>query len=392
MPKVAVMTGTRADYGLLRPVIRKLLEKEDIQVDLLVTGSHLVDAYGHTIDEIEADGFPIAARLDILSQPVPKGRAGTAKRTALALGLFLEWFSQPENRPDCLLLLGDRYEAFAAGQAAALLDIPLVHISGGDVTYGADDEWFRHCLTKMAKLHFPSCEVYRQRVICMGEQPERVFSVGGLGDENIRQADLLTRQELEEVLKLDLSDDYALVTWHPETQSALEPAAQIDILLAAIKNMPELFFIFTAANADAGGAEINARIEAFCEKNKKAVFMPSLGTQVYLSALCHATVVLGNSSSGVVETPTLKVPAVDIGNRQAGRETGQNVLHCALDTEDILMTTEIALSGEFVQLALEAESPYDGGGTSGKIVDILTEFLREGRLKAPKQFYDGEAG
>lgn len=323
MATVAVVTGTRAEYGILRPVLEKMWEHPGIAPRLLVTGAHLSPAYGNTVTEVEADGFSIAARLDILSVPVPQGRAGTAQRTQLALRLFLEYLSAPMNRPDALLVLGDRYEAFAVGQAAALLGIPLVHISGGDVTEGADDDWFRHCLTKMAKLHFPSCEVYRQRLLRMGEQPDRVFNVGGLGDENIRNTQLLSFKTLASGLEFQLKHPFALVTMHPETASAFPAEQQARVFLAALEHHPRLFYLFTAANADAGGSVLNQRFTAFCKSHPNAAMVPSLGVLWYLSAMKHAALVLGNSSSGVVETPSMGVPAVNIGNRQKGREIGR---------------------------------------------------------------------
>ncbi len=390
MHTLAVLTGTRADYGLLRPVLEKMRAHPGIAPRLLVTGAHLSAAYGATVSEIEADGFDIAARLDILSPPVPPGRAGTAQRTQLALRLFLDWLSAPANRPSALVVLGDRYEAFAAGQAAALLGIPLVHISGGDVTEGADDDWFRHCLTKMAKLHFPSCEVYRQRVIRMGEEPGRVFNVGGLGDENIRNMQLLSFQTLAAGLDFALLRPFALVTMHPETASALAPERQAEVFLAAIERQSGLFYLFTGANADAGGSILNQRFAAFCETRVNAAMVPSLGMLRYLSAMKHAALVLGNSSSGVVETPSMGVPAVDVGDRQKGREDAENVLHCPLDAAAISGAVSAALRPEFAAAARRVKSPYNGGETSQRIVDITFELLESGQLNRPKSFYDGE--
>ncbi len=390
MFKVAVVTGTRAEYGLLRPVIQKLFSNKEIAPALLVTGTHLAPQYGNTIAEIEADGFPIAARLDILSAMVPEGRVGTAMRTALALRLFCEYFAEEENRPDALLVLGDRYEILAAAEAAALLDIPVVHISGGDVTHGADDDWFRHCITKMAKLHFPSCEVYRQRVIRMGEAPNWVFNVGGLGDENIRNMPLLGRRELAESLGLELPDPFVLVTLHPETATGLPVRAQAEALFTAMEQNTQMFYLLTKANADAGGAELNAYMEQFCMTHDNAVLFASLGSLRYLSAMKWAALVLGNSSSGVVETPSFGTPAVDIGERQAGRVTGINLLHCTWEARAIAEAMHRALAPAFRMKAEQSPSPYNGGDTSGKIVSNLLKCLKAGTLQKPKVFYDGE--
>ncbi len=389
MHTLVVVTGTRAEYGLLRPVLRKLLENPEIEVRLVVTGAHLSREYGYTAGEIEADGMPIDVRLNILIQPVPEGREGTARRTAIALEGFLGYFSR--RRPTAVLLLGDRYEMLAAGEAAALLNIPVAHISGGDVTFGADDDWFRHCLTKMAKLHFVSCEAYRQRVIRMGEDPWRVHNVGGLGDENVRNTKLLSREALNETLHLPPQATLGLVTFHPETAKDLPADKQVNALLGALACFPGVFWLFTAANADAGGEEINRRARAFCETSKAAAFVPSLGMLRYLSAMKHAAVVVGNSSSGVVESPSLGTPTVDIGERQAGRVTAANVIHCGQSQDEIENAIRTALTPAFNAQAHQVRSPYNGGDTAAQIARVLAGALAAEQLAAPKQFYDGEA-
>lgn len=393
MYNIAVITSTRAEYGLLRPVLKKIEESPVLKLDLIVTGAHLSQEFGNTVKEIEEDGLPIGARLDFLhqTQEAGEGRLGTARRTAAVLDMFARHFAAMPEKPKAVLLLGDRYEIFAAAQAAALLDIPVAHISGGDVTAGADDDWFRHCITKMAKLHFPSCEAYRQRLLRMGEQPSRVFNVGGLGDENARSMELMREYELSESLSLDLSRPYALVTFHPETLAALPPERQAEELLAAVEQNPQLLYLFTKANADAGGSEMNLYVEEFCRTRENAVLFSSLGALRYLSAMKYAALVLGNSSSGVVETPSFGVPAVDIGNRQAGRITGENVLHCPTEAEAISKAIRRATSAEFKAQAAGAHSPYNGGDTSSKIVSLLEGFLGSDALCQPKEFYDGEA-
>lgn len=388
MYTLAVVTGTRAEYGLLRPVIKKLQNHPIIQCNLIATGAHLKVEYGNTIREIENDCVNIGEKIDILSMEVPEGREGTAQRTALALHSFITVFS--ENRPDAVLLLGDRYEIFAVAQAAALLDIPIAHISGGDVTHGADDDWFRHCITKMAKLHFPSCEEYRRRIIRMGEQPGCVYNVGGLGDENIRNLVLYSRKYLEESLEIALPNPYALVTFHPETASNVSVDEQIEALLQAIEKTPHLFYLITKANADAGGERLNRRLEEFCKTHENAVLHSSLGVVRYLSAMKYAALVVGNSSSGVVETPSFGVPTVDIGQRQAGRLRCKNVIHSDMKANEIANAIEMALEPSFAQKAKLEASPYNGGDTSGKIVALLEKYLKSGSWKAPKIFYDGE--
>ncbi len=388
MYTIAVVTGTRAEYGLLRPVLYKI-QQSSMKAELLVTGAHLSPEYGYTVQEIENDGFNIAAKLDIFTDEHGNSCEQTAERTQRALQLFLQQLQK--KRPDAVMLLGDRYEAFAAGQAAALLNIPLVHISGGDVTNGADDDWFRHCLTKMAKLHFPSCEAYRRRLLRMGELPSCVFNVGALGDENIRTMKLLSKSELAPQLPIDIEKPYVLITLHPETQSAMPPKQQAQQLLQALEKMPQYSYLFTGANADAGGSEINNAISEFCKGRANAEMVMSLGVLRYLSAMKYAAMVVGNSSSGVVETPALCVPTVDIGMRQQGRVTGENVIHCAMQSEDIYKAMQKAQGDGFAQKAKSAKSPYQGGATAASIVEITERALEQGALNGPKIFYDGEA-
>lgn len=386
---VAVVTGTRAEYGLLRPVLQKLLRSAVLEPQLLVTGAHLAAEYGGTVAEIEADGTPIAARIPILK--FGAGPLATADTVAYAIGQFSRWFW--EHRPACCLVLGDRYEIFAAAQAAAYTGVPVAHISGGDVTLGAADDWYRHCITKIAHLHFPSCAEYAARVVRMGEAPGTVFNVGGLGDENIRRMEKLPRAQLAESLGFDVTQPFGLVTFHPETAGGAAPEAQMAELLAALEEVGELKWLITKANADAGGSRINAMLDDWAAaRPEHAAVFASLGVKRYLSAMQCAAVVAGNSSSGVVETPTFGVPAVNIGQRQAGRIVCGNVLCCPAEKEAILAALRTALTPAFAQKAHAAVSPYNGGDTSGRIVRVLEEKLLEPGFGAPKVFYDGERG
>ena len=318
--KLAVVTGTRAEYGLLRPVIQNLMACPEAELSVLVTGAHLAPEYGNTVAEIEADGVPIAARIPILA-PGESGPLATAGAVERTIHGFVRWFA--ENRPACVLVLGDRYEIFAVAQAAAFAGVPVAHISGGDVTLGAADDWYRHCITKIAHLHFPSCDESARRVIQMGEQPATVFNVGGLGDENIRTMTLLGLDELSQSIGFDLTRPYGLVTFHPETAGGADPAAQSDALLAAMDGVSAatgLHWLVTKANADAGGLIINEELDRWAAAHPDTVAVrTSLGVVRYLSAMKGAAVVLGNSSSGVVETPTFGVPTVNVGDRQKGR-------------------------------------------------------------------------
>lgn len=383
MKNITIITSTRAEYGLLRPVIQKVAAAQDLQLQLVVTGAHLCARFGNTVQEIEADGLPIAARLPIFEEE--NHNEPVALTIARTITVFDGYFAA--HRPDAVLLLGDRFEIFAVATAAAARHIPIAHISGGDVTLGAADEYYRHCITKMAALHFPSCAESAARLVRMGEAPETVFCVGGLGDENIRTLPKMTRQELCASTGFDLMQPFAIVTYHPETSAAAgDPAAQADALCAAMEAVPGVFWLITGSNADAGGAVCTAKMQAFAAAHpQRAGFINSLGLKRYLSAMQCAALVVGNSSSGVVETPTFGVPTVNIGSRQAGRIICQNVLCCAAAAPAIEAALRRALTPEFSAVAHTAQSPYNGGDTSGKICRVLAQF----DFAKPKTFYDG---
>lgn len=382
MRSICVVTATRAEYGLLRPVVQKLAVSADLQLRLVVTGAHLCPRLGLTVTEIEKDGFAIDARLPIFTDDAAEPVAQTLART---LTVFDEYFAQ--NAPDCLLVLGDRFEIFAVATAAAARHIPIAHISGGDVTLGAADEYYRHCISKMAAVHFASCADSAARLVRLGEAPDRVFCVGGLGDENIRTLPKLSREALCASTGFALMQPFALVTYHPETSAdAGSPAAQCQALCRAMESVPGIFWLMTGSNADAGGQVCSDTLRAFAAAHPdRAGFVQNLGLQRYLSAMQYASLVAGNSSSGVVETPTFQVPTVNIGKRQAGRLLCANVLGCAPDADAIAETMRKALSPEFAAVAATAKSPYNGGDTSAKICAVLRSF----DFSAPKSFYDG---
>ena len=383
MKNITIITSTRAEYGLLRPVIQKVAAAQDLQLQLVVTGAHLCARFGNTVQEIEADGLPIAARLPIFEEENPN--EPVALTIARTITVFDGYFAA--HRPDAVLLLGDRFEIFAVATAAAARHISIAHISGGDVTLGAADESSRHGITTLAALHFPRCAESAARLVRMGEAPETVFCVGGLGDENIRTLPKMTRQELCASTGFDLMQPFAIVTYHPETSAAAgDPAAQADALCAAMEAVPGVFWLITGSNADAGGAVCTAKMQAFAAAHpQRAGFINSLGLKRYLSAMQCAALVVGNSSSGVVETPTFGVPTVNIGSRQAGRIICQNVLCCAAAAPAIEAALRRALTPEFSAVAHSAQSPYNGGDTSGKICRVLAQF----DFAKPKTFYDG---
>ena len=381
MRTICVVTATRAEYGLLRPVVQKMAADDGLRLQLVVTGAHLCPWLGETVREIEADGLPIAARLPIFQE----NEEPVAHTMARTLEVFDGWFAA--HRPDAVLLLGDRFEIFAVATAAAARHIPIAHISGGDVTLGAADEYYRHCITKMSALHFPSCADSAARLVRMGEEPGRVFCVGGLGDENIRTLPKMSREELCTSTGFPLMQPFALVTYHPETSAdAPDPADQVEALCAAMEAVPGVFWLITGSNADAGGQICTQKMQAFAAAHPdRAGFIQSLGLRRYLSAMQCAALVAGNSSSGVVETPTFGVPTVNIGQRQAGRLICANVLCCPAETAAIEDALRKALSPAFAETAHTARSPYNGGDTSGKICEVLRRF----DFAPVETFYDG---
>ena len=373
MKKIMVVTSTRRDYGLLRPVIKRIHSSDRLQLCLVATGTHLLEKYGNTISEIEADGLPVAHRVDIMKFGF--GEYETAQTIAYTIQAFSRLLQ--EDRPDMVVVLGDRYEMFAVCTAAATLSVPLAHISGGDVTVGAKDDFYRHCMTKMANLHFPSCPDSTQRVIQLGENPATVHNVGGLGNENIHNVPLMTVEELEESLDYKNLLPFALITYHPETQKGTKPADEMAKMLAALDETENLNLIFTKSNADAGGDELNRMVDEYCEKNShraKAFF--SLGLRRYLSAMKYTSLVLGNSSSGVVETPAFGTPTVNIGDRQKGRFIAENVVQTTGETDSILAGIRTALSDKHREICKNVTNPYYAGCiASEEIVNIITEYV-----------------
>ncbi|MBQ5781885.1 MAG: UDP-N-acetylglucosamine 2-epimerase (hydrolyzing) [Oscillospiraceae bacterium] len=387
MKKVFVITSTRADYGLLRPVIRRLCDSDSFCTEIVATGTHIRAEFGNTIEEIRRDGFEPQHKIDILK--FGNDDTAVAKTIAYTVEQFTDLFST--HKPDLVLVLGDRYEMFAVCTAASALGIPIAHISGGDVTVGAKDDFYRHCMTAMSSIHFPSCTESRDRLLRLGQQPDTVHLVGGLGDENIKNLPLMTQEELESSLEFSSLTPFFLITYHPETQKGTSPREDMENLFYALDKMEGYNLIFTKSNADAGGEIINSMVDSYCAKNShraKAFF--SLGLKRYLSAMSIAAAVVGNSSSGVVETPTFRVPTVNIGDRQKGRYIAKNVICTRSDREDILKGIQTAVSADFRAVADTAKSPYDMDCVpSEEITKTITEFLASDSNK-PKIFYDGE--
>ena len=378
---LAVVTGTRAEFGLLRPVAEEIARDPALRLQLVVTGAHLCASLGGTLREIEETGLPVAHALDILrGDPSTPPALGIARAVE---GRVAFWSG---SRPDLVILLGDRYETFAAATAAASLEIPLAHIGGGDTTEGAKDEYYRHSVTKMSALHFPLCESSRRRVVQLGEQPEAVVNAGSLGAQNILSAPPVPVEALSADVGFEMARPFLLCTLHPETLGGIAPRESAKLLLRALEKAG-LPVLFTAANADEGGAQINAEIAEFCAKHGDARLVQSLGMRRYLSAMRYCAAVVGNSSSAVVEAPALKKPAVNIGERQRGRETGANNIDAPWDADGIAAAIERAVSPAFAASLKDMKSPYGEGDASGTIIRTVKAALARG-LSAKKKFYD----
>ena len=383
--KICVVTGTRAEYGLLRGVMSLIDESETTQLQLVVTGMHLSPEFGSTYREIERDGFVIDRKVEmLLSSDTP---TGIAKSTGLGIIGIAEAFDQ--LRPDLIVLLGDRFEILSAAIAAMYARIPIAHLHGGETTLGAFDEGIRHSITKMSHLHFVATEPYRNRVIQLGESADRVFNVGGLGVDAMQQMELLSLEDLEKQLEFQLGDKALLVTFHPVTLESCTAEHQFSELLLALESLDRNFrFVMTYPNADTDGRRLITLLDDFANQHRdRTLVVASLGQPRYWSVLKHVAAVVGNSSSGLLEAPTFCVPAVNIGDRQSGRIKADSVIDCQSVASEILVAIERAVSTEFRTFCQKVDSPYGKGGAAGRIVDVLCHFpLDEQMLK--KGFVD----
>ncbi len=377
MRKIAVFTGTRAEYGLLYWLLKDIKADPDLELQLLVSAMHLSPEFGMTYKQIEKDGFIINEKVEMLLS------SDSAVGTAKSIGLGVIGFADALTRmkPDILVILGDRFEALAVAQTAMILRIPIAHIHGGEITEGAYDDAIRHAITKLSFLHFTSAETHRNRVIQLGESPERVFNVGAVGLDHLMRSKFMSIDELEESLNFKLKKPYLLVTYHPVTLAS-EPAKETFLnLLSAIDEFSDLQVILTYPNADDGGREIIPLLEEYASKNSERVLaIPSLGQKRYLSAVKHAQAVIGNSSSGIIEVPSFGMPTVNIGERQRGRLAAESVISCAPNTESIMEAINIALTSNFEQVV----NPYGKGQAS----EAILEELKIAELTEIKTFYD----
>jgi len=384
MKKICILTATRAEYGLLKPIIMGLSNCEDIDLRVVVTGAHLSPEFGLTYEEIVSDGIVIDKKIEILlSADTP---SAISKSMGLAMIGFADYFS--ELTPDMLIVLGDRYETLAVATVAMNQRIPIAHLYGGEATEGLIDESIRHSITKMSFLHFTSTEEYRKRVIQLGENPLRVFNVGAIGIENIKQNEFMSKQELSESLKFSLDRPYAVVTFHPVTLENHSSESQISELLKAISKYHEMNFIFTKGNSDANGRIINTMIDEYVRDKENCIAVTSLGIKRYLTAIKNCHMVIGNSSSGIIEVPSFKIPTVNIGDRQKGRIQAESIINCTPDYDSILMALKKANNIEFRTKIKQVINPYEKENTTNSIVKKIEEFLLNDKIDIKKKFYD----
>ena len=381
--KICVITGTRAEYGLLYWTMKAIEENPCCELNVIITGMHLSPEFGLTGELLEKDSFKVDAKVECLVSSDTE--VGITKSIGLGIIGFADAFER--LKPDIILLLGDRFEIFAAATAAMIAKIPIAHCHGGEATEGVVDEPIRHSITKMSHLHFTSTEEYRKRVIQLGEHPDNVWNVGALGIENINKLQLLSRHEFESSIDFNLGEINFLVTFHPVTLDDNSAEYQFVELLKALDQINNAHIIFTLPNADTNGRIIIELIKEYTSKNnKKAKYFTSLGQLRYLSAIQYIDCVVGNSSSGLIEIPSFNTPTVNIGDRQRGRAFGETVINCEPNAQSILSALKKSLSEEFKNLIKNSRNPYGSGNSSEKIIEILSTHSLDNLLK--KRFYN----
>ena len=381
MRKVCVVTGSRAEYGILRGLMSAILNDPDLILQVIATNQHLSKLQGETYKEIERDGFTIDYKVFMADDNAPDNANTTAKSIGRGVSGFADAFDV--LKPDLLLILGDRYEMLAVASAALIYKIPIAHLHGGEITEGAFDDAIRHAITKMSHLHFTSTEVYRNRVIQLGEQPNRVFNVGALGVENVMKTPFMSKEEIEQSLNFSLTDKCFLCTYHPVTLSDMSSEVQVTNLLRALDSYKDYHIIFTYSNSDTDSQIIIKRIQEYVDSNQdRCMFIPSLGQRRYFSVLRHVKAVLGNSSSGIIEVPSFGIPTLDIGDRQKGRIAADSVVHCGYSINEI----EEGLENIVAYRARTVSNPYYKKGTCDNILRIIKTYPIEHIIQ--KHFYD----
>ena len=378
--QICTVTTTRADYGIMRPLLLKLNDADWTDLKLCVTGTHLLKQFGYTLKEIEKDQLNIDKKISIMSK-ANSDPVETGKIMAKTVSKFSEYFT--ESKPDVVLLLGDRFETFEVAAAATVCRIPIIHIAGGETTQGAVDEVFRHSITKMSYLHLASTEEYRKRIIQLGEDPKRVYNTGALGVENVLKVKCLNKDELAKELNFELDKPYGVVTFHPVTLENNSAIAQLNELLKVLHNHREMKFIITKANADQSGEQINNELDKFVRKNDNCIVVSSLGTLKYFSAIKYCQAVIGNSSSGIVEVPSFNKPTINIGDRQKGRIQAESVINCKPEEREIEKALKKALKYD-----KKVKNPYGDGKTSDKMLKIINKTFYGKQIDLKKTFYD----
>lgn len=385
---ICIVTATRAEWGVMRPLAELINDDASYNLLIFATGTHYCSEFGNTYQEILSDGFNIDERIDM--QLYAESPAAISKTIGLTVIGFADAFSRHDI--DLLVIMGDRYEMLGVCIAAMNARIPIAHLAGGDITEGAIDDTVRHSLTKMSYLHFTSCSTSRKRVIQMGENPERVYDVGELGIDNIAKLPLLSLSELSMQLNFTLKNtEYGVVTFHPETLSSEDIEVQCRELLNALSAFPDMKFIVTKSNADEGGGIINSMMETYAQNNHNVRLVSSLGNLKFLSALKHSAMMIGNSSSGIIECPYFKIPTINIGHRQDGRLQANTIINCETNTKDIINAIQFAQSENFRKNLLAASCPYGDGHAAERILAVLHEWLDADRIDLKKKFYDMEA-
>ena len=384
MKKVCVVTGTRAEYGLLKGLIVRLSEESDIATKLVVTGAHLSQQYGMTLSEIEKDNIKIDKKIKIIYDESDETTSEIMAKTLMEFGSYFK-----NNDIDLLIVLGDRYEIYAACIAAMNSRIPIAHLHGGEVTEGAMDDAMRHCITKMSALHFTSTETYKKRVIQLGEAPEKVFNVGAICVDNIRKQKLLSKFELEENIKIELGDKYAVATYHPVTLDNNNVREEIETLVKAMLLKNDYKYIITKANADEGGNIVNKYLDEIKNQySDRLLVVDSLGMLRYLTALKYCKFVIGNSSSGIIEAPVMGIPTINIGTRQKGRLRCDSIIDIDMDEKQIIKAIELAETEEMQKKAENNFDIYGSGNTAEKIVEIIKKEFKNDGINIVKKFYD----
>lgn len=382
MRKICVITGTRAEFGLLRPLIALIAKDEELQLQLIATGMHLSPEFGYTLDEIIAAGFVVDKKVECLLSS--DTAVGVSKTIALAISGFADAFEALQ--PDLVVVLGDRTEILGAVIAAGIANIPIAHLHGGETTEGAYDEAIRHSITKFSHLHFTSTEAYRKRVIQLGEQPEMVFNVGAIGLDAVKKLKLLNKEEFENSIGFKLKKRNVLITYHPVTLEKEAPIQTFENILQALDELSETGLIFTHANSDKNGRVINKMITEYVEIHRdKAVAFKSLGQLRYLSALQFVDFVIGNSSSGILEVPAFHIPTINIGDRQKGRICNESVINSTNSLENIKKSITFALDKQFRETIQQQEMLYGNGTAAEKILKVIKEHTI---IPLKKSFYD----